>query len=503
MSTLFSILEMSRRSMQTHQAAIQTNQQNVSNAGNRAYHRQVPIISTTESIEHRGLSGLGRTIHLGTGSALARLDRKRDVFIETQIRYADQRLNQLEEEQKGIQQIEIIFNSLSEDNFNSTVSDFFNAWETLAQDPTDSAFRAEVRTKAQAVAGDLRGFYADLEELQPTFAEDIKIRVDRVNSLLRQLSVIHEDISSVAEPTEAANLLDLRDELVGEIAQLVDVRVIEQDNGTVMIMLDGNPLIQETEVNELKVIPKKPLDGAMDTTTAISEQLVDVVLKQPGQTRDVTIRGGAIAGLLRMQDEIIPQTLKNLDRFAYTFVRQINSVHQSGRGLTGSNGQSLFQFNLPDANGTVSYGTDEAAPPESQPPSRVAATIKMAPEVAGNLNLIATAKGTARGENENALEMVSLQNALFFEEGTLSFTDFYNTSVASLGGLSDENERRVNTTQLVRDQLEARWQSVSGVSLDEELVTMMQYQSIFEAAARMMSTIDQMTDTVINRMAPR
>ena len=103
MSTLFSILEMSRRSMQTHQAAIQTNQQNVSNAGNRAYHRQVPIISTTESIEHRGLSGLGRTIHLGTGSALARLDRKRDVFIETQIRYADQRLNQLEEEQKGIQ----------------------------------------------------------------------------------------------------------------------------------------------------------------------------------------------------------------------------------------------------------------------------------------------------------------------------------------------------------------------------------------------------------------
>jgi flagellar hook-associated protein 1 FlgK len=315
--------------------------------------------------------------------------------------------------------------------------------------------------------------------------------------------VIHEDISSVAEPTEAANLLDLRDELVGEIAQLVDVRVIEQDTGTVMIMLDGNPLIQETEVNELKVIPKKPLDGAMDTTTAISEQLVDVVLKQPGQTRDVTIRGGAIAGLLRMQDEIIPQTLKNLDRFAYTFVRQINSVHQSGRGLTGSNGQSLFQFNLPDANGTVSYGTNETAPPESQPPSRVAATIKMAPEVAGNLNLIATAKGTARGENENALEMVSLQNALFFEEGTLSFTDFYNTSVASLGGLSDENERRVNTTQLVRDQLEARWQSVSGVSLDEELVTMMQYQSIFEAAARMMSTIDQMTDTVINRMAPR
>ena len=127
----------------------------------------------------------------------------------------------------------------------------------------------------------------------------------------------------------------------------------------------------------------------------------------------------------------------------------------------------------------------------------------MAPEVEGNLNLIATATGTARGDNQNALAMVSLQNQLFFEEKTLNFLDFYNTSVASLGGLSEENERRVNTTQLVRDQLEARWQSISGVSLDEELVSMMQYQSIFEAAARMMSTVDQMTDTVINRMAPR
>merc|ERR1712098_831597 len=141
--------------------------------------------------------------------------------------------------------------SLSDNNFNNTVSEFFNAWETLAQDPTDSAFRADLRTKAQAVAGDLRGFYTDLEELQPTFAEDIEIRVDRVNSLLRQLSVIHQDISSVAEPLEASNLLDLRDELVGEIAQLVDIRVLEQDNGTVMLMLDGNPLIQETEISEL------------------------------------------------------------------------------------------------------------------------------------------------------------------------------------------------------------------------------------------------------------
>jgi flagellar hook-associated protein 1 FlgK len=241
----------------------------------------------------------------------------------------------------------------------------------------------------------------------------------------------------------------------------------------------------------------------MDTSTSVSEQLVEVVLTQPGQTREITIQSGAIAGLLRMQDEVIPAALNNLDRFAYTFVRQINRVHQAGRGLTGSNGMPFFQFNLPDAEATVSYGTEESAPAETDPPARTASTIRMASEVEGNLNLIATATGTARGDNQNALAMVSLQNQLFFEEKTLNFLDFYNTSVASLGGLSEENERRVNTTQLVRDQLEARWQSISGVSLDEELVSMMQYQSIFEAAARMMSTVDQMTDTVINRMAPR
>merc|ERR1712000_123699 len=173
------------------------------------------------------------------------------------------------------------------------------AWETLAQDPTDSAFRADLRTKAQAVVGDLRGFYTDLEELQPTFAKDIEIRVDRVNSLLHQLSIIQQDISGRSEPLEASNLLDLRDELVGEIAQLVDVRVLEKDNGTVMLMIDGNPLIQETEISELQVRPKKPFGNSMDTSTSVSEQLVEVVLTQPGQTREITIQSGAIAGLLQ------------------------------------------------------------------------------------------------------------------------------------------------------------------------------------------------------------
>lgn len=137
MSTLFSILELGRRSLQTQQAALQTSQQNVANANTPGFHRQSANISTTPGFITGGTSTLGRMIQLGTGTAVNRVQRLRDVFVEFQILEVDQRLSRLDEEQKGLERIEIIFNELSDTvDLNSTLSEFWAAWDSLAQDPT-------------------------------------------------------------------------------------------------------------------------------------------------------------------------------------------------------------------------------------------------------------------------------------------------------------------------------------------------------------------------------
>ena len=492
MSNLFSILDMGRRTMQSYQSAIQTSEQNISSAGDPTYHRQVAVIRPTPGMPYRGPSAFSRAIQLGTGVSLTSITRRRDIFVENQIRQVDQRLGRLESEELGLSRLEIVFNEFSgSSSFNSTLSEFFNAWETLAQEPPNAAFRAELRAKGEAIAGDLKSAYEELELIQAGFAEDVQIRVDRVNSLLEQLAEVHKDIGrSKVGPFPAHDLMDLRDSVVSEIADLVDMRVFENADGTVSLFLDGTAIIRQEEVNKLQVVSKENEGG--------STKLSKVVANRVGKLSDLQIEAGSIGGLLNVQDEIIPGLMRDLDAVAYKLSREINGIHQNGTGLDGESGRSFFQFSLPD--GAVVSGTEEAL---LETPVRAAATIALAGEIKTNLNNIAAGQSGARGDNSAANQIVQVRDKLLFADDTLNVFDFYNSSVVTLGGRTQSNARQLKSAELIREQLDSRYQDISGVSIDEELVDVLMAQNVFQAAARLMTTVDGMTDTVINRMAPR
>jgi flagellar hook-associated protein 1 FlgK len=190
--------------------------------------------------------------------------------------------------------------------------------------------------------------------------------------------------------------------------------------------------------------------------------------------------------------------MKNLDEVAYRLSREINVAHQNGTGLDGESGRSFFQFNLP--SGAVVSGTEEVL---LEAPVRAAATIALTGDIKTNLNNIAAGQSGARGDNSAANQIVQVRDKLLFADDTLNVFDFYNSSVVTFGGRTQANARQLNSAELIREQLESRYQDISGVSIDEELVDILIAQSVFQAAARLMTTIDGMTDTVINRMAPR
>ena len=98
---------------------------------------------------------------------------------------------------------------------------------------------------------------------------------------------------------------------------------------------------------------------------------------------------------------------------------------------------------------------------------------------------------------------MQVRDKLLFSDDTLNVFDFYNSSVVTLGGRTQSNARQLKSAELIREQLDSRYQDISGVSIDEELVDVLMAQNVFQAAARLMTTVDGMTDTVINRMAPR
>jgi len=496
MSDFGGLLELNRRAMQTQQAALQTSQQNVSNANTTGFHRQRAVISSTPGMLVYDLAGMGQKALLGTGTQVTNITRIRDYFVENQIDLVKQRLGELNEELSGLERIEIVFNELTENvDLNNSMAEFWNSWETLAQDPTNMAFRIDTRGKAETMAHDLNRLYTELEDLQPDFGEDIRIKVDKFNSLIKQLANLNRDIMTVeADNVEANDLRDQRDLLVNQISELADVKVVYMKNGTVNLYLDSKLIVQDFNAYELEVSPRVREDSSVP-----GQVLVDVMVSrqsESGDDRKLKIREGEIGGLLSLQDEIIPHYLERLDELAVTIMNEINTLHKEGIGSDGSTNIPFFVY----TPGGTTDERDGTAIETQQDKSRAAATMRVSDKIVHDLDKIAASKTYAKGDNSNALAISGLRNELVLAGDALTFDAFYDSVVSALGSQAEETGRLVESTEAVLDQLINRRESISGVSLDEELIDIVQFQHVFDAAARITTTIDGMLETVINRM---
>jgi flagellar hook-associated protein 1 FlgK len=190
-----------------------------------------------------------------------------------------------------------------------------------------------------------------------------------------------------------------------------------------------------------------------------------------------TISSGEIGGLLDQRDNDLPTRLNDLNTLIGQIITDVNTAHQAGYALDGvTTGTSFFT------------GTD-------------ATNLAVDPAVTANLDLVAAAATPAApGDGDNALTIADLQSGLSMSAGTQTYGDFYNSMVTSLGVDAKNTQSLAAAQQSTVDHLDQLQQSVSGVNLDEEMVNLTQYQRGYEAAARVVSSINEMLDALINKM---
>jgi flagellar hook-associated protein 1 FlgK len=201
---------------------------------------------------------------------------------------------------------------------------------------------------------------------------------------------------------------------------------------------------------------------------------VDVTYGSGGPA--ATLGNGEISGKLAVRDTNIPNYQAQLDTIASNLITALNTVHGTGFDLYGAAGQPYFT------------GTN-------------AATIKVNAAIVADPKLIAASDTAgATGNNETILDIVKLQNSLSppLAVGTTTSDAAYNALVAGLGTDNRTASNQTDTQQALVDLLDRRRQSLSGVSLDEEATNLVRYQRAYEAAARVMTTYDEMLDKLIN-----
>ncbi|MED1791112.1 flagellar hook-associated protein FlgK [Brevibacillus nitrificans] len=484
MTSTFHGIEVNKRGLFAQQTALNTTAHNVSNANTAGYTRQRVNLEATNAIPVPGLNTATTAGQLGTGVQATDIQRMREIYLDNQYRSQNKHYGYYESKQSGLTQIEGILNEPSDNGLQSVMDKFWQSWEDLSQNPQEASTRSVVVERALAVSDTFSALYTQLSELQNNKDEELKSKVQDINSIATQIADLNSQINKLVPSGYQPNdLYDKRDLLIDKLSKLADTKITNAANGMVNVTIDGQPLVTEQTSSAL-VATENPATG-----------LVDITL---GGAAFTPISGG-LAGIYENRSVDIPQMMNKLDILASNFTRELNRVHREGVNITSLQAGSTAKSDVP-------FFVDSSDP--TKDPTG-ASKIQVNPLIRGNLNNIATAKpaSAATGDGSNALDIakikyqtISITNADGTIAATTNLDDFYRYTISELGTQSQEVQRQAENTELMAGQIEAQRQSVSGVSIDEEMAEMIKYQSAYSSSARMMTTVDEMLDKIINGM---
>ena len=457
-NTLFSI---GRSALQAYQRALTITGHNVANVNTPGYTRQ-EVVLTENSPQEDG------AFVMGTGVQTAAIRRSFDGFIESQLTGSQQRLGRYEAFRQAVSQTQGYFQDANGQGINAALSDFFNSIEDVASNPADLSSRTVLLSRAQALAARFNSTAVNLQAQRRSLDGQISQTVDEVNHLSSQIAELNGKIRQMEGGGQsAADLRDQRGTLINDLAQRVDVTALEDSSGQVTVFVGrGQTLVSQGTAYSLRTTSNPGNSGFVD---------VEYLGEGPAPiTLSPVIQEGRLKGLLDARDKTIPDLLARLDTLAETLVTQTNQIHQAGFGLDGSTGVDLFS-----AGGTA------------------AGTMSVALLDARKIAASSTAAGVP-GNNANALALAGLQSQSQITLGNTTVGDFYTQIATGIGTSAENADRDLKAQEVIQEQLQAHRAEVSGVSLDEELVNMMQYQRAFEAASRVVVMTDELFQTILS-----
>ncbi|MFP1679514.1 flagellar hook-associated protein FlgK [Alloalcanivorax sp. C16-2] len=522
------------------QNALNTTSNNISNVYTPGYNRELTLLG------ERNVSG---------GVQVNDIQRQYDYYVAGQLNAATSKASALQSYHTQISQIDNLLAD-REAGLAPLMQNFFSSLEDLASTPSDPAARQGVMGAADTLAAQFRAFDGYLQDLRDGLKGKLQDEVTQINNSAEQIAGLNREIAlAKAKNGEAPNsLLNQRDQLVAELSERLDVSLTIQESGTYNLSIgNGQPLVAGSRSFSLTT------QASAEDPTRLVIGYNDSAGNQVELDQD-TLAGGSLGGLLTFRDETLDKTQNQLGRLAVSLATALNYQHQAGTDLNGDPGQALFDVGQPRAfvndgnagGATISaaYGdvdqltasdydlvVSDAAAGEFQVTRRdsgetFTATLDASGEMAiggtvitiggaatlvdgdrfqlqptrqaasglenriHEAGLIAAGQGGGSGDNENALAMQDLQDALLVG-GSATLNGAYASMVGDVGNRTNIVQVNLEAQQGLSEQLREVQQSESGVNLDEEAANLIRYQQFYQANAKVIQTGSAIMDAIL------
>ncbi len=396
----------------------------------------------------------------GSGVRTSSIVRMNDVLLDNRARTEHSSLSYLQLRATALARMESGVGEPGDAGVAAAPAAFRSSWQDLANDPGGNAARGQVLARAESLAGALAAQAANVSAEMTTQRLTLQGSVAEVDTVAKELAATNRAIATAAlDGVDVSDLADTRDVLGLKLAELAGGVGVLQPDGTMNVSVAGVDLVSGSTAGALRIASGVTAAGGPDGSPVTFA--IDLGGTSTALTADVRGKVGASADLL---NTTLPAYAAGLGAVARDLADTVNAAHAAGYDLDGTTGVAFFSYDPADPAGTLGVAVTARQVAASTMPGGVLD--------GSNADLIGTA-GTA-------------------EAGYQRLVNGFGTEVASA-------QRLVRTQSLLTTQVDSAREQLSGVNLDEETVAMLTAQRAYEAAARVMSVMDSVLDTLINR----
>jgi flagellar hook-associated protein 1 FlgK len=450
MLSLFGILNMGGQSLSVQQEATALAGQNMANVNNPAYADEQLVVQEASPLE----TSAGEE---GTGVEAVSITSMRDALLDAQIAAEGSVTGSLTSQQSALQDAEAYLNeelsstssssTTSPDGLTADLSSFFSSLQTLSTNPSNISDRQAVIQSAQQLTEQFNEVSSGLNTVNNDLNSSIQSGVTSANQDLSQIASLNQQIMEAQNSGGTADqLVDEREKTIEDLAGYVNLTTSAQSDGAVNVSIGGVTMVSG--------------DTTPDSLEAVinSNGQASVQAQKAGAFTD-PLTGGSIEGSLTTQTGALAALQSSINTLASQLINQVNNVYPGGF-FSGSDAGSI--------------GVSDTDPSDFQ---------------AGT-----TGKP---GDNGVVLAMLNVADEALPALNNQTLSQYYSQAVGSFGSsLQSVNEQLSNSTS-VAQMLATQRDSASGVDTDTEMTNLLQFQKAYEASAELVTTVNEMLETVV------
>ena len=399
-----------------------------------------------------------------TGVDVKAIQSMRDSVLDLSINAATSQQNLNNTVSGSLSAVQTVFSDTASGSIGSTIDSFFSALQQLSTSPADGSLRADVLTAADNVASSFQSTASVITQAQQQADQAVVQETSDANTLLQQIASTNGEITAAQNLGQSTN--SDQDQLSGLLTQLsaiMDYQTVNSSDGLTLTTSNGTPLVVGNTAYAL-------------TNSENSSGFNDVYAN--GTDITSTIQGGTLGGDIQTRDQTLATMSTQLDQFAYQFAQAVNNVQTAGSDVNGKAGVALFD------------------PPDTTSGNSTGAASSISVALTSGSQIAAAATGGASGDNSNLTNMIDLQNQSIISGDTPD--DAFSNLTFSIGNTISQANSNSTATGNILTQLQNQQSSIEGVSLDEESSNLLLYERSYQAAAKIISTVDTLMGNVLD-----